>query len=70
LSEKEGVILLDGFEYLISNNDFRTVFHLIQSIKDQVAISDSIMIISASPSTLEKQQMDLLEKEVDETVET
>lgn len=67
LSAGKGLILMDGIEYLISNNDFRTVLHLIQSIKDQVSVSESILIISAAPRTLEKHQLDLLEKEVDET---
>lgn len=67
LSKKHGIILLDGLEYLISNNDFRTVFHLIQSIKDQVAVTDSILVLSASPLTLEDNQIELLEKEVDDT---
>ncbi len=67
LSRGSGLVLLDGVEYLISNNDFRTVFHLIQSIKDQVAVTGSILIITVTPSTLEEHQMDLLEKEVDET---
>ncbi len=67
LAEGSGVILLEGLEYLISNNDFRTVFHLIQSLKDLVAVTDSILILSASPLTLEKNQIELLEKEVDDT---
>ncbi len=67
LKDEGGLILLDGLEYLISNNDFKIVFHVIQSIKDQVAISDSILILTLTPDTLEKHQISLLEKEVDET---
>lgn len=67
LFKEKALILLDGLEYLISNNDFRTVFHLIQSLKDQVAVSGSIFIITASPNTLEEHQLDLLETEVDTT---
>ncbi len=67
LSDGKGVILLEGLEYLISNNDFRTVFHLLQSLKDLVAVTDSILILSASHLTLEKHQIELLEKEVDDT---
>ncbi|MFW5906899.1 MAG: DUF835 domain-containing protein [Candidatus Natronoplasma sp.] len=69
LTKKKGVILLNGLEYLITNNDFRTVLHLIQSIKDQVAINKSIMMIPVNPATLEDNQMDLLTGEVDKVIE-
>ncbi len=68
LTRKKGVILLNGLEYLITNNDFRTVLHLIQSIKDQVAINRSILMIPVNPTTLEDNQMDLLTSEVDKVI--
>ncbi len=68
LSEKKGVILLNGIEYLITNNDFRTVLHLIQSLKDQVAIKESILLIPISEKTLDRHQIDMLENEVDEVI--
>ncbi len=68
LNEEQGVILLSGIDYLITNNDFRTVLHLIQSLKDQVAIKESIMIIPVSEKTLDQHQIDMLENEVDEVI--
>ncbi len=68
LTRSKGVILLNGLEYLITNNDFRTVLHLIQSLKDQVAINESIMMIPINPDTLEENQMDLLSGEVDKVI--
>ncbi len=68
LARKKGVILLNGLEYLITNNEFRTVLHLIQSIKDQVAINESILLIPVNPTTLADNQMDLLSGEVDELI--
>ncbi|MCK4757139.1 MAG: isoleucine--tRNA ligase [Thermoplasmata archaeon] len=65
LSSKGGIILLDGIEYLITNNKFITVLRLIQSLRDQVAINKSILLISVNPSTLEKSELNLLEREVD-----
>lgn len=69
LTRKKGVILLNGVEYLITNNDFRTVLHLIQSLKDQVAINRSILMIPVNPTTLEENQVDLLSSEVDKVIE-
>lgn len=67
LSEGEELVLFDDLEYLISKNGFKTVFNLLQSFKDQAAVSNSIMLVTVSPNTFEKNQIDLLEKEVDET---
>jgi len=65
LSSQGGVILLDGLEYLITNNSFLTVLRFIQSLRDQVAINRSILLIAMNPSTLEEHELNLLEKEVD-----
>ncbi len=65
LAEERVIILLDGIEYLITNNKFITVLRLIQSLRDQVAINQSILLISVNASTLEKNELNLLEREVD-----
>jgi hypothetical protein len=63
-----GVILLDGLEYLITNNNFLTVLRLVQSLRDQVAINRSILMLVLNPSTLDAHELNLLEKEVDSTI--
>jgi hypothetical protein len=63
--DENGVILLSGIEYLITNNSFITVLRLIQSMRDQVAVANSILIIPVNPSILEGSQLKLLEREVD-----
>jgi rhodanese-related sulfurtransferase len=69
LAQSEGgVILLDGLEYLITNNNFLTVLRLVQSLRDQVAINRSILMLVLNPSTLDAHELNLLEKEVDATI--
>jgi len=63
-----GIVLLDGLEYLITNNNFITVLRLIQSLRDQVAINQSILLMAVNKSTLESHQLNLLEREVDYTI--
>ena len=63
-----GIVLLDGLEYLITNNNFITVLRLIQSLRDQVAINQSILLMAVNRSTLESHQLNLLEREVDYTI--
>lgn len=67
LSKNGGIILLDGLEYLITNNNFLTVLRFVQSLRDQVAIHHSILMLAMNPSTLDPHEMNLLEKEVDVT---
>ncbi|MBA3046026.1 MAG: isoleucine--tRNA ligase [Candidatus Thermoplasmatota archaeon] len=67
--EGGGIILLDGIEYLITNNNFITVLKLIQSLRDQVAINRSILLLSINPSTMDSHQINLLKREVDSVIE-
>jgi isoleucyl-tRNA synthetase len=67
LTKNNGIILLDGLEYLITNNNFLTVLRFVQSLRDQVAIHHSILLLAMNPSTLDPHEMNLLEKEVDVT---
>ncbi len=69
LAREKGVILMDGIEYLVTNNNFITVLRLVQSIRDQVAIHNAIFLLSVNPSALDEHQMTLLEREVDRVVE-
>lgn len=64
-SNRKGVVLIDGIEYLITNNDFVTVLRLVQSLRDLVAMNLAIMIVSLNPSTLGFQELNLLEREMD-----
>jgi predicted amidophosphoribosyltransferase len=68
LGKEKGIMLLDGLEYLITNNNFLTVLRLVQSLRDQVAINHSILLLAMNPSTLDAHELNLLEKEVDATI--
>jgi transposase len=60
---QNGVILIDGLEYLISNNDFQVVLRLIQQMRDKVSTSEAKMFIPVNPNALEPKQRTLLERE-------
>ncbi|MGC8913244.1 MAG: isoleucine--tRNA ligase [Thermoplasmata archaeon] len=65
---KDSVIFLDGIEYLITNNNFITVLRLIQSLKDQIAINNAMLILPINPATMEPSQFNLIEREVDDVI--
>ena len=63
--EPESLIMLEGIEFLVTNNSFKVVLKLIQSLKDQVAINRATLIITVNAATLTASQLNLLERECD-----
>jgi len=59
------VILFDGLEYLITVNSFKPVLFFIQGIKDKIAENEASLLFSASPLTFDKQELTILEREIE-----
>jgi len=65
-----GVILLDGFEYLVSNNDFTKVLKMIDQVSDQISQSKSLMIMPVDPRAFSTKEVALLERNMERIGET
>jgi len=61
--EGEAVIMLDGLEFLIANNDFTTVLKLVSLMNERVAIAGARLLIPINPSAIEPKELGLLERE-------
>jgi archaellum biogenesis ATPase FlaH len=61
----DGVILLDGIEYLVSNNDFGKVLKMVDQVNDHVLQSGCRMIIPVDPRAFDSKQLALLERNMD-----
>jgi len=59
---QDGVVLLDGLEYLISNNDFNKVLRVIDQVNDHISQSKSLMIIPVDPRAFSPKELALLER--------
>lgn len=57
------VVLLDGLEYLITENGFGPVMKAVQLTNEEVAMSGSFLLVPVDPRTLETQQIGFLERE-------
>ncbi len=57
------VVLLDGLEYLITENGFGPVMKAVQLTNEEVAMSGSFLLVPLDPRTLETQQLGFLERE-------
>ncbi|MBD3262465.1 MAG: DUF835 domain-containing protein, partial [Candidatus Altiarchaeales archaeon] len=52
-THEKSAVLLDGLEYLVSNNDFQIVLKLVQQVRDKVSTADSVMLMPLNPPALE-----------------
>jgi chromosomal replication initiator protein DnaA len=60
-----GALMLDGLEYLVSNNSFEAVLKFVRRVVDSVSEGHSILILSLGPATLKEQEVKMLEREME-----
>lgn len=66
ISAHEGaVVLLDGIEYLVLQNSFGNTLKFLQSLNDQIILKKATLIIPLDPTSLDKKELSLLEREVE-----
>src|SRR2546426_521482 len=65
LREEEGpraVILLDGIEYLMINNDFARILHLLEYVNEQIALHRAAMILSVDERAFDAKELAYIER--------
>lgn len=58
----DGVVLMDGLEYLLLDNDFISVVKLMEQVNDTIMASDSRMILLIDPDAIDKKEFHLLKR--------
>ena len=58
-----GVVALDGSEYLITNNTFDTFLRFVHSVHDRVMITQGVLLIALDPHAVQERELHLLLKE-------
>ncbi len=58
------VVLLDGFEYLVSHNDFQSVLALLHDLNENVSIRESILLVPLDPKALSEREFALIKREL------
>jgi len=61
---RRGIVLLDGFEYLITNNGFESFFHFLQLNRSRFEQDESILVAPVSEEALDVKQVRLVEREM------
>ncbi|MBM4237430.1 MAG: DUF835 domain-containing protein, partial [Euryarchaeota archaeon] len=65
--DENTVIMLDGIEYLISNNPMEKVLRTMYAIRDEVVVANSRLIVPLDPEVLDESKLALLEREFEIT---
>jgi len=67
-SNNDGVVLMEGIEYLVSHNKFNSVLRFIQQTNEKVGSLSANLILTVNPAALEPRNYSLLERDVAEVV--
>jgi hypothetical protein len=62
-NRRKSIILLDGLEYMISNNSFDAVKKMLTLLKDKISEGESCLVVPIDPNTLTSEQMAQLRAE-------
>ncbi len=61
---QDGVVLISGIEYLISQSTFLKVLKFLQLLNENVAVKDAVLLVPFSPQALSTREVKLLEREM------
>jgi hypothetical protein len=61
---QQGVVLLDGFEYLISHNDFGSILALLHDLNEKISLQEGIMLVPIDPVAFNEKELALVRREV------
>jgi len=64
-TSSRGVVVLEGLEYLVNNNDFTKVLRLIEDLHEKTIKYGCLMIIPVNPAVYSKRDVEMLQEEVD-----
>lgn len=64
-SPGKSILLIDGLDYLISNNSFDAVLRFLRRLIDEISESDTIFLMSLTPETIDEQGLKILEREME-----
>lgn len=62
---QQGIVLLDGVEYLISQNSYDRILQFIHQVRDMVLVGGGTMIMPLDTRVLEEKQLALLERNLE-----
>ena len=65
---ESGAVIIEGLEYLTTQNDFKSVLKFIQLINEQVVLDKGYLLIPVDEATMDPKDFSLIEREVSQVV--
>lgn len=64
LGKGDGVVIIEGLEYLTTQNDFKSVLKFIQLINEQVVLDKGYLLVPVDEATMDSKDFSLIEREM------
>lgn len=65
---ENGVVVIEGLEYLNTQNDFKSVLKFIQLINEQVVLDKGFLLMPVDESTMDQKDFSLIEREMSQVI--
>jgi hypothetical protein len=66
--EEKGVVIIEGLEYLNTQNDFKSVLKFIQLINEQVVLDKGYLLVPVDRATMDPREFSLIEREMSQVL--
>lgn len=63
-----GAVIIEGLEYLITQNDFKSVLKFIQLVNEQVVLDKGYLLIPLDEGTMDPKDFSLIEREMSQVI--
>jgi hypothetical protein len=65
---EKGAVIIEGLEYLNTQNDFKSVLKFVQLINEQVVLDKGFLIIPVDGATMDAKDFSLVEREMSQVL--
>jgi hypothetical protein len=65
---ENGAVIIEGLEYLNTQNDFKSVLKFIQLINEQVVLDKGFLLIPVDEATMDQKDFSLIEREMSQVI--
>ncbi len=65
---ENGAVIIEGLEYLTTQNDFKSVLRFVQLINEQVVLDKGFLLVPVDEGTMEAKDFSLIEREMSQVI--
>jgi len=64
----DGVVIVEGLEYLTTQNDFKSVLKFVQLVNEQIVLDKGYLIVPVDEGTMDAKDFSLIEREMSQVL--